>query len=68
MVQYLVYFSIYMLLYNTENHIEEKTQEIKAKDALIAAKEKTIKENSQNIAYLESELVSLRVSKYILLI
>lgn len=45
-----------------ENHIEEKTQEIKDKDALIAAKEKIIKENSQSIALLETEIASLRVS------
>ncbi|XP_057766819.1 uncharacterized protein LOC130987188 [Salvia miltiorrhiza] len=43
-----------------ENRIEEKSQEIKGRDVLIAAKEMTIKENSQNIASLESEIASLR--------
>ncbi|KAL1556948.1 hypothetical protein AAHA92_12497 [Salvia divinorum] len=43
-----------------ENRIEEKTQEIKDRDALIAAREKMTKENSQNIAYLENEIASLR--------
>ncbi|KAG6405920.1 hypothetical protein SASPL_133514 [Salvia splendens] len=43
-----------------ESRIEEKTQEIKDRDVLIAYSEKMIKENSQNMASLESEIASLR--------
>ena len=47
---------------SAEGRIEEKTQEIKDRDALIAAREKMIKENSHNMASLESEIASLKVS------
>ncbi|XP_042004756.1 uncharacterized protein LOC121753605 isoform X1 [Salvia splendens] len=43
-----------------ENRIEEKTQEIKDRDVVIAAREKMINENSQNMASLESEIASFR--------
>lgn len=58
--------SSYMFLIPAENRIEEKTHEIKDKDVVIAAKEKTIREKSENIASLETEIAALRVSDWVL--
>lgn len=44
-----------------EARFEEKTQEVKDKDEVIAAKEKTIKEKSDSIVSLLSEITSLQV-------
>jgi hypothetical protein len=45
-----------------ELHIDEKTQELKGKDDLIAEKEETIKAKTDSIASLQSEIASLQVS------
>ncbi|KAI3453946.1 hypothetical protein Pfo_010609 [Paulownia fortunei] len=47
-------------IHSLEYHIEEKTQETKDKDVVIAAKEKIIKEKSDSIVSLESEIASLQ--------
>lgn len=45
-----------------ESQIEVKTRELKEKDHAVAAKEKIIKEKSDSIVSLESEIASLHVS------
>lgn len=55
-------FFSYTFLISEEYHIEEKTREIKDKDAVIAAKDKIINEKSDSIVSLESEIASLQVS------
>ncbi|GFP81594.1 hypothetical protein PHJA_000302700 [Phtheirospermum japonicum] len=47
-------------IHSLESHIEEKTREIKDKDEVIAAKEKMIKEKTDSIVLLESEISSLQ--------
>lgn len=57
----LAILSLFFFLYE-ENHIEEKTREIREKDHAIAAKERIIKEKLERVASLESDVASLQVS------
>lgn len=50
-----------LLFCSEESHIDEKTQELKSKDEVVAQKDKAIRDKSDRIASLQKELSALQV-------
>lgn len=56
MLKCAVFFNLF-----EESHISEKSQELKKKDELVAAKEKIIQDRLNSIDSLQTEIASLQV-------